>query len=88
MENNEKIIKDRAIEALFSEMRHDYSDFLSGLKVIVNSAENDYTGLEKEDFANAVNIIVRKMEKTNRILDKCFDLTMEKCELKENILNT
>lgn len=84
MENNE-IVKDKAIEALFCEMRHDYSDFLSGLKVIVNSAENDYTGLEKEDFANAVNIIVKKMEKTNRILDKCFDLTMEKYELKENV---
>ena len=74
-----EMVKDKAIEALFSEMLGDYREYLSSLKVIANSAENDYTGLEQEDFANSINIIVRKMEKTNKMLDKCFELTMSKC---------
>lgn len=77
-------VKDKAIEALFSETLGDYKEYLSGLKVIANSAENDYTGLEQEDFANSINIIVRKMEKTNKMLDKCFELTMLKCSFNSN----
>ena len=80
-------IKSKVIETLFGELLGDYKEYLSSLKVITNSAENDYTGLEQEDFANAISIIVRNMEKSNRILDKCFELTMSKCNIDESFVN-
>lgn len=80
-------IKSKVIETLFGELLGDYKDYLSGLKVITNSAENDYTGLDQEDFANAINVIARNMEKSNRILDKCFELTMSKCNVDNSLIN-